>query len=459
MKIDKLLNDNKIKVWMSEYRNKPNTQRIYLQAMRAYTDFTHKSPTQLIEEAKADIRAGKFMDERAVFEDFTLFNGYLIDTGLAPKTRASHITGVKSFFRKYYIDVPQLRNDKKVKPLEINKKVPSKEDLQTVLSVATPLEKCLILVGCTSGLSAEEVRNLTLEKYLSGYDKTDEICTLQLRRTKTEVDFIPFLPKETTRAINTYLECRERTLKSNDVVKERSLKKQRITRNEKGEATGYLFISEHVPNKYNETKNEELRKISHDSYMKIFQQISNKAQKNTAYGDWNLIRSHNLRRYFYSALINAGADIFTVEFLSGHAVPDSQWAYIVAKPEALKEQYKKYIPYLAIEKSLDVSVAPEYQAVLAENEKLRAVAATTIVERQELQQLKADFDKINKIYSKMFENTEPDLELTELLRRRRMKRLVLLSPPASGSKEELEAKEEQMEEMRKECAEKGYIED
>ena len=233
--MDELMRDNKIRVWMSEYKNKPNTQRIYLQAMRAYTDFTNKNPTQLIEEAKADIRAGKFMDERAIFEDFTLFNGHLIDAGLAPKTRSLHLTGVKSFFRKYYTEVPQLRNDKKIKSLEKNKKVPSKDDLQKVLSVTSPLEQCLVLVGCTSGLSAEEVRNLTLDKYLSGYDKNDEIATLQLRRTKTEIDFITFLPKETTRAINAYLEYRERTLKANDVVKERSLKKQRITHNEKGE--------------------------------------------------------------------------------------------------------------------------------------------------------------------------------------------------------------------------------
>ncbi|MEL7664133.1 MAG: tyrosine-type recombinase/integrase [Methanosarcina mazei] len=417
MTVENLLNDSKIKVWMAEYKNKPNTQRIYLQGMQAYTDHTKKSPTQLIEEAKADIRAGKFMDERAVFEDFTLFNASLIDSGLAPKTRASHLTGVKSFFKKYYIDMPQLRNDKKIKPLEKNKKAPSKEDLQAVLSVTTPLEKCLVLIGCTSGLSAEEVRNLTLEEYLSGYDKNDEIATLQLRRTKTEVDFITFLPKETTRAINAYLEYRERTLKGTDKVKERSVKKQRITRNEKGEATGYLFIREHVPNKYSETKNEELRKISHNSYMKIFQQISNKAQKNTAYGDWNLIRSHNLRRYFYSALINGGADSFTVEFLSGHAIPDSQWAYIVADPKKLKEQYKKYIPYLTIAKELDVSTAPEYIDAVARAEEAEAEAVRVSVEREELNKVRsqlesmsASFDSLWQMYQQDAKQQKPEAE-------------------------------------------------
>ncbi|HOW15047.1 tyrosine-type recombinase/integrase [Methanosarcina sp.] len=432
MKIVELLKDSKIKVWMAEYKNKPNTQRIYLQGMRAYTDYTHKSPTQLIDEAKADIRAGKLMDERAIFEEFTLFNESLIDAGLAPKTRASHVTGVKSFFMKYYIDMPRLRNDKKIKSLEKNKRVPSKEDLQAVLSVSSPLEKCLVLVGCTSGLSAEEVRNLTLEEYFSGYDENDEICTLPLRRTKTEVDFITFLPKETTRAINSYLQYRERELKANNVVKERSLKKQRITRNSKGEATGYLFIREHVPNKYNETKNEELRQVTHNSYMKIFQQISNKAQKNTAYGDWNLIRSHNLRRYFYSALINAGADIFTVDFLSGHAIPESQFAYIVADPKKLKEKYKKYTAYLTIQKDLDISTSPEYQAAIDRAEKAEAEAVRVSVERAELQKLKGD---IEELYRRL-KNTPEGFDLAApIMHKLHPKKLLLLPDDGRESEE------------------------
>lgn len=408
MELEELFKDTKIKLWIADYKKKPNTQRIYLQGILAYTDYTKKSPTQIIEESKADIRAGKLMDERTIFEDFTLFNESLADSGLAPKTIAGHVTGVKSFFMKYYIEVPRIRSDKKIKSLEKNKKVPSKEDLQTVLSVTSPLEKCLVLVGCTSGLSAEEVRNLTLEDYFSGYDKTDEICTLQLRRTKTDVDFITFLPMETTRAINAYLEYRERELKNNDVVKERSLKKQRITRNNKGEATGYLFISEHVPNIYNETKNEELRKVSHNSYMKIFQQISNKAQKNTAYGDWNLIRSHNLRRYFYSALINGGADSFTVEFLAGHTIPESQWAYIVADPKKLKEQYQKYIPYLTIEKSLDISTSPEYINAIERAEKAEAEAVRVSVEREELNRVRAQLESMSASFDSLWNMYQQD---------------------------------------------------
>ncbi len=425
MEIAELLKDNKTRIWISEYKNKPNTQRNYLQAMKFFTDFTGKSPSQLIDEAKNDIRAGKFMDERAIFEDFTLFNGCLLESKLAPKTRATHITGVKSFFKKFYIELPQIRNAKKVKPLAINKKVPSKEDLQEVLAVCSPLEKCLVLVGCTSGLSAEEIRNLKLEDYFRGYDKNDEIATLQLRRTKTETDFITFLSPEATTAINTYLQYRERILKAGDIHREKSLKKQRITRNEKGEAVGYLFINEHVPNDYAKTQNEELRQLSHNGYMKIYQRIATKAQKNTPSGDWGLIRSHNMRRYFYSSLVNAGADIFAVEFLSGHTLPDSQSAYFIADANKLKEIYKKYIPYLTIEKSLDVSVSPEYQKLADENRRLVTEVARVSVERIELEKLKNAVADIEKTYRANW-NTPVGFEIGKTIKKIHPNRLILI---------------------------------
>jgi len=35
--------------WLSNYK-KANTQRLYLQAMKGYTDFTGKNPTELLDE-------------------------------------------------------------------------------------------------------------------------------------------------------------------------------------------------------------------------------------------------------------------------------------------------------------------------------------------------------------------------------------------------------------------------
>jgi hypothetical protein len=61
-------------------------------------------------------------------------------------TIKNHMTGVKSFYKSNYIELPFLPKTK-FKPLEKNKDIPTKEDIQEVLKVCDPLEKAVILVG------------------------------------------------------------------------------------------------------------------------------------------------------------------------------------------------------------------------------------------------------------------------------------------------------------------------
>jgi site-specific recombinase XerD len=62
-----------------------------------------------------------------------------------------------------------------------------------------------------------------------------------------------------------------------------------------------------------------LRKLKKEAFMKIFRDISEKAQKNTPKDDWNIIRPQNIRKDFNLALLNAGADCFHIELFMGHA--------------------------------------------------------------------------------------------------------------------------------------------
>jgi integrase len=71
--------------------------------------------------------------------------------------------------------------------------------------------------------------------------------------------------------------------------------------------------------------------------MSIYRGLSEKAQKNTVRGNWNIIRSYNMRKYFNSALLNAGADIFFTEFLMGHTLDPTKAAHFFANPEQLEE--------------------------------------------------------------------------------------------------------------------------
>ncbi len=80
----------------------------------------------------------------------------------------------------------------------------------------------------------------------------------------------------------------------------------------------------------------------------MYRQLSEDSQKSTDRGIWNIVRSHNLRKWFNSRLMNAGAKVMMVEFMMGHQIEGSKAAYYISDPSELKEMYKKYIPCLAI---------------------------------------------------------------------------------------------------------------
>lgn len=68
------------------------------------------------------------------------------------------------------------------------------------------------LMGLSSGLSVNEICNLKIKDFNSGYDPQTGITILKLRREKNNHDFVTFLSPEASRAVKK-LEHRERSTK------------------------------------------------------------------------------------------------------------------------------------------------------------------------------------------------------------------------------------------------------
>ncbi|MDQ1251113.1 MAG: Tyr recombinase protein [Euryarchaeota archaeon] len=380
--------------WFETINARPKTIRNYTQGLRWFTEFTGKTPDELLQEAEQEIRDGLLMRHRNVKKYLIGFRQYLQEKENSPNTVRTHIQGAKSFYSAFDIELPKLSNraGHKAQALRKHKIIPTKEDIQEVLKVADPLEKALVLTGCTSGLSANEICNLTVGEFNRGYDKETGITTLPLRREKEDFDFITFLSPEASKAILDYLAYRERKAKTTEQRRLDQLEKQRVFAE-----SNYLFIKRYIPLQYMQTRDEDLRKLDLDSMVKIYHNLSDKAMKNAPKGDWNLIRSHNMRKYFYSALRNAGCDTFHAEFFMGHTLPDSQSPYFDPKPEKLREIYQNYVPYLTIQKELNVSESPEFQKLKTENEVLAREAVRATVERSEIQKLRDEIEQIKEL--------------------------------------------------------------
>ena len=235
------------------------------------------------------------------------------DQKLAPITVRTRLVGVKSFYQSFYIELPRLKRIGKAKPLPKNvRDIPTKEDIREVLKYCDVLERAIIFIGCSSGLGAAEIINLRIDDFKKGYDSVTQITTLKLRREKEEVDFFTFLTPEASRAVLDYLTYRERN----------QFEKQAITR-----LDGFLFVQRKIPAAYQDLseelnmklsqeqrdeswlKRERIRQIDNGTLMHMFQRLSKKAQKQSPKGQWNLIRSHNMRKFFSSTIKNANFKI------------------------------------------------------------------------------------------------------------------------------------------------------
>jgi integrase len=400
-KAKKLAKDDRIISWFDTIDAKENTQRNYTLAMQYYTEFTKKSPAALLKEAQTEIKAGLLPSERSIKNYLVKFRKSLQDRGLAPNTVKINMNGVCSFYAANEIDLPRIPKLKeRTAPLIENLDIPEIEDLREALKKCDHIEKAIVLVGVASGLSMWEIRHLRIHHFKKGYDPQTEITTIKLRREKEQVDFITFLTPEASRAVREYLAYRGRESKTS---RKSALAKQAIK-----DDNGYLFIKKHVPDSYLKNHNEDERQIEHDTFLLIYRTISDKMMKNSEKGHLNLIRSHNMRRYFYSKLRDAGCEHASIEYWMGHTIDKTTQGYFRPDPVYQKEIYKKYMSVLTIQPEPDEVVLAKYQDQVKQNEdlvqknkELEADAVQLAIQKTELQKMEEEFENMKRRFTNL----------------------------------------------------------
>lgn len=171
MEVPELKKDEYIQDWLKSRKAKPNTQKGYLVCMQEFTEFTGMTPTELLEEAEAEIEARTIPRKQKIKQYLIGFREYLENKkiegrNLAPLSVKNRMTGVQSFYKSFDIIIPILdRSEDTAKPLEVHKRIPDKEDIRAVLEICDPLEKAIILIGSALGLSINEICNLKIKDF------------------------------------------------------------------------------------------------------------------------------------------------------------------------------------------------------------------------------------------------------------------------------------------------------
>src|SRR5665647_3123508 len=333
MTINDIENDRCVEYWFQNLRPKATTRESCLFSMQAFTDFLKMSPTEIIElvEREADLKPR----DQQIKQHILNFIKSMGQKGNAPLTVDKKLSGVRSFFKYNDIVLPVLQRRETARTLEDHKGMPSKDDIRKVLEIADPLEKAILLVGCSSGLAVNEITNLRVKDFTKGYNEQDEITVLQLRREKTNYDFVTCLTPEVSQAVKLYLEYRGRAKKSTreGTRRDKQLEKQRVN-----SENDYLFINRHVPDEYLETYDEELRKLREETVQQMYRVLCADCDLSKPKGIWNLLRAHKMRTWFNNRLREAGCSDEIKEFMMGHEIEGSKASYFVGNPIEVKKR-------------------------------------------------------------------------------------------------------------------------
>ena len=183
----------------------------------------------------------------------------------------------------------------------------------------------------------------------------DNIITFDLRRQKTNVDYITFCSPEATEAIKAYMEYRNRPIFINIPERINQFEKRRIRSD-----NDCLFIKLQISDEYLESFDEKYRFISDQEIQHAYRVVERSCEKKAPKGSYSYIRSHNMRKFFANTIKNHGLDFVTIETLLGHKVQGSLCHYTEANIHDLKEQYMKALPFILINEELEVKTLESY---------------------------------------------------------------------------------------------------
>ena len=211
-----MLKNTNIKKWYDEftYSNAESTAKVYVRGLYGILNGMKESPESIIELDKDTLYNKMF--ERAIKEK---------NRGMAPSYIVSEFKALYSYLKHNDIDFKRIPNPKNATstPTVQNEKIPTKEELSSVLQLATPRDKISISLMAFSGVRPGVIGNSNGDKGLVMGDldgwkikgneiifETPVMITVKSNLSKTSKQYITFLCEEGSRHLKNYIDARIR---------------------------------------------------------------------------------------------------------------------------------------------------------------------------------------------------------------------------------------------------------
>lgn len=319
------------------------------------------------------------MRKRKIRKYFLSWLDELQTKGYSRNTISSLFTSIKTFYRFFEIELPQVTIELKKDNNKSFEKIPTKEDIKIALNYANIKYKAMILLMSSSGMGSSEIRNLTYGNFLESIkeyykptkneqfdiaqisevlqEKRNVIPTWKINRFKTGMLYITFSTPESMEVLLVYMKSRhnEQPFTSLD---------------DWIFVSGGTQMSGHVLSTYFRRINDKagFEKLKHSVFF----------------------HTHALRKFFGTTLHKKGIQRLNYDFMMGHKIDQIAEAYIKPNVDSLKREYMLCLEDLSIESVKFRRIASEeVKNIVNElNEKDRQIKE--IKEEQELKDVKME---------------------------------------------------------------------
>ncbi len=361
-----IINDAHFQEFLNSRQVRESTKEQYILRIFNYCDFLDKNPTELIEEAENEEEQRIRMKNRHIKRYLNDFLHNLIEKQKSTSYIKDFLMTVRSFYSEFEIEIPKIRfkqeNDKRMITTD---DIVGKEHILRALEQCNLKYRAILLLMSSSGMGRAEIIHLTYNDFLTSIkeyykpptnqefdvyllakkvlEKIEDIVpTWEIKRYKTKMPYITFSSPESTQSLIYYLIER---IKNNKPVTS---------------LDDPLF----------ESKGHQIDKNAFNHY---FIQINDKCDYGLV-GHHRFFTSHKLRKYFASTLNKNNVPEISTQWMLGHSIDKVTDAYFKLDVNALKEQYKRVVEDLSIEKVITREITTqEYDNILEELRKEREI--------------------------------------------------------------------------------------
>ncbi|MCD6263294.1 tyrosine-type recombinase/integrase [Candidatus Bathyarchaeota archaeon] len=307
-----------IEEWMEELSNKArSTKERYLSFFIKFCNFLNKTPEEILQERKEDLKKGEERERRRYERELKRFIRFLEEKGYKRTSIQVAYASVRSFFDSHYVPLRMRRSDYPSGE-SLGYRSATKDDIRKLLERANIRQRALIMCLKDSGLRISDLLSLKYGNVREALERGEEFVPIRLVTQKNKISVTTFFGKEAVDSLVEYIELRKRGTK-------------RVEGEGEINDEDPLFVVKG-------TKEKMTRSGASSSISLLIKRVGLEGQ----------ISAHSLRKFFQTQLENAGVPLNWIRIMIGHKLPGVESSYSRPSFEQLFRAYREAYPFLQV---------------------------------------------------------------------------------------------------------------